>query len=334
MDRRWFLSTAAGVTAALAGCGGAGSGTTPTATDAESATPSSSTDTPDELATARDYLRRAADRFSTEADEFGDVDEGASFDTAAIFAALDRADEALASAEASVSDADRRETVSALQSVSAFLRALTEALVDYEGGLSRLSTATTYTDNERYEDAISASREAKTAIEEGQDHLSTADDRRDDIAAASLESVDEVSVADLEEKFAALEQVMDAVLVVVDGYVDFNRGLVDYASAVDAADGENWGDAADGFDSAATDLDRARTHFESGEDEAPPGLTDSFIELTCAAGSLRDASREFERAMQAAQRGDQSRYEDHVEQAEDAANRCSVTDDGDASNSA
>lgn len=277
----------------------------------------------EDIEQAVEALQRAGDALDEEVEDLqsADPESGAEINTAEVYGYLDTADARVDSAEEDAT-AEQMEQIDALRGYVSFTREFTKSIEIYVDTLNNLSTAYSYFDSERFSDAESQFNTAEQTASDADEQLVLVRDEYEDLETDELDDFDRVEFEAFDEDLTDLEEFADAFISLSNGMKHFSAGMVDYTDAEDELDAENYSEAASKFSDASNDFGTANSIFTDSEDSAPSSLVSSFIDMSCRAGALRDASQHFTNASEAIEDGDNQRANEELEAAQEAADRC------------
>lgn len=322
MDRREWLALAvsAGV-AGFAGCSGDGGEQSPTTPDDTETPTETETQTKSDEAVAAEHIetvRTKLDEASSLIDEQSESDNQ-EFSADRVHAKLDDVESELDSASAVATD-DQQTAIDRLRSFSNWLRSMADVFGAAKEGLNAFERANSYFQTERYDETAEYLDTAQSQFETADEHLSEARLNFEEIDESTLDEFESVSAHSAMDEMAAFVGTM---IGFIDGYRDLTSGFDQFMTGAEAFDNQEWNESIDPLRSARDDFAAAESTFRDNEENAPQEIVESMIELTCLAGAMKDASTHYENAARAAQNGNTERYNDEVEQAEAATNRCS-----------
>lgn len=166
-------------------------------------------------------------------------------------------------------------------------------------------------------DCVSKLGEVETRLDTALEALEAID--RDALAESTEIQLDAVAgdLADEREQLPALQSFHE-------GFQSFLDGMTEMVDGMDALDADDAGTAKRAFSRAEGDFADATDTFASLEDDPdlPAGLEPDVVEVHCYLVGLRDAAGHFYDAAEAYERGDRSRYEAELEEAQAALEGC------------
>lgn len=319
MKRRQFL-VACSASTLTAGClagDDADEGTTPTGTSGDSGDVSTAAHVDE----ARDEFEAAWVTFEEESEKFDDVDNRVSFRTDVIDEHLDRSEAALDRAEESAS-AEQQTEIDALRDVLDWSRSIVSAFDNVGNAVDEYATATSYLDNERFEDAAERFSAAVDYLDDAESNVTQARASYENMDETTFEDYDEVDALELELLIDDLEALVVDFRYLSRALERFALGYHSFEAGTEAFDDERYRDAADRFGDARGEFTTAHSITTEGEADASDDFIDDFIGFSCLTDALADAAGNFESASEAAQRGNRSRVESEFEDAEAALDRC------------
>lgn len=309
MERRTFIATSIAATssALVAGCSG-------------------SRQAAEHLEAAYDGIENANEEIESESERLADADikngDGVGMRTSAIFGHLDTASIELNQAEETASD-DQQEQIDGVRRYVDFARASTEFIDKFADGITEFTTGLSYFKAERYADARDRLKDTESMFDEVDSHLKTVRIRYDDLDTDVFNDVDRVSVESFQEDIDKLEELVPALKALTTGLRSVSVGMIEFEEGTSDFEDEQYSEAESRYKAARNEFAAAHSTFSEMETESPSEVQSTFVELTCASGGLRDASQHFANAANAMQSGNNQRAQDEVDQARDAANRCS-----------
>jgi uncharacterized phage infection (PIP) family protein YhgE len=322
MKRRVYLMKGTSIAASLlvAGCSGTNEDT---AGEAETTT-SNKTPPGKHLEIAGEAMRKAGEEVEKESDKFRSSDfesGGVDIRTATISEYLDTAETHLEAAEPDATD-DLMEKIDLARSWIELVRDFTGFLDFLAEGYTQANSGFTYLQSERYTDAEEQLVTAEDTLSDADERLTVTQSSLAEIDRSEMNELDAVSLTKVEDALHQLDEIVPAIMALTRGMKYFSRGAIDFEEASNAYDSEQYSTAEAKFRDASNDLNTARSVFKEQEDEAPPTMKSSFIDLTCRAGALRDGSQHLARAMAAIQNGNRARANEESTNAEEALDRC------------
>lgn len=322
MKRRDYLAKGTSIATLLlvAGCSGTN---VDNAGDAET-TGSNKTPPGKHLEIAGEAMKKAGDEIEKESEKFRSSDfesGGVDIRTATISDYLDTAETHLEAAEPNATD-DQMEKIDLSRSWIELARNFTEFLNVFAEGYTQANSGFTYLQSERYTDAEEQLVTAEDTLSDADEQLTVTQSSLEEIDRSKMNELDAVSLTKLEDSLSQLDELVPAIMALTRGMKHFSKGAIDYEEARNAYDSEQYSTAEGKFRDASNDFNTAHSVFKEQEDEAPQTMTSSFIDLTCRAGALRDASQHLARAMSAIQTGNRARVNEESANAEEALSRC------------
>ena len=310
MNRRKYLKSTFGLVGVLsaAGCSGQGSSYDEHISAAQ-----------ESITNAEEKLQTEADKFNSENLDSGGVD----IQTAAIYDYLDTAEEELNAAESSANQS-QEESIQAAQNWIDVAREITEFLDIFAEGYSQASSGFAYIQSERFSDAVDELITAEETLSSANEQLTITEEAWDEIDRSKVEDIEDISIAEIENSFSQLKEVMSVLTPMVSGMISLSEGLVDYQDGSEAYDAGQYTEAENKFRAASDDFTVAHSTFKEQEEAAPESMTNSIIELTCYSGAIRDASTHLANAVEATQNGNRNRANEEAEKANEAVDRCSL----------
>lgn len=267
---------------------------------------------------AEEELQAEADKFNSERLESGGVE----IQTAAISDHLDTAEEQLNAAESSANQ-DQRDDIQAIKNWIVLLREFTEFLDIFAEGFSQASSGFAYIQSEQFPDAVNELNTAKETLSSASEQLIITQDAWDDIDRSRLENTEDISVAEIENYFSQVENIMSVFIPLTSGMGTLSEGLIDYQTGSEAYEEGRYSEAESKFRSAAEDFTVSHSTLEEQEDAAPESMKTSLIELTCYSGAIRDASTHLANAAEAIQNRNRARANEESQKANEATDQCS-----------
>jgi hypothetical protein len=309
MNRRKYLKSAFGFVGivSVAGCS------------------SQSSSYSEHINTAQEAIRNAEEKIQTEANKFNSENlesGGVNVQTAAIYDYLDTAEEQLDAAESSASQS-QKESIEATQNWISFAREFTAFLDIFAEDYSQASSGFVYIQSERYSDAVDELSTAEDTLSRADEQLTITEDAWNEMDRSKLEDVEDISIAEIENSFLQINEVISVFIPMVSGMSSLSEGLVDYLAGSNAYDAGRYTEAENKFRAAAEDFTVSHSTLKEQEDDAPESMKNSMIELTCYSGAIRDASTHFANAAEATQNGNRSRANEEAQKADEATDRCS-----------
>lgn len=287
MERRQYLTGAGTVlTLGVAGCTGDGSEESDESENggAGSGGPNDSDATPspeaaEALEAAGEDLNEALDLILEEIDSawaYSSTD--ASISTGGVEATIESANTSIEKANEAATTDTQREQVAELELVSQFIEQFLAAMISLGEGINQISTAISYENSSRYEDAADSLSGAGATFEETSSQI-------DEMKATFNELGDGTDVgvdyAEAEDAIDELDELITGYLLAMEAGVALDRGLADYNTAYEAFQDEDYGTAANIFNDAVEHIEEAESMYREGEEEVTQSLRDTFITQTC-----------------------------------------------------
>lgn len=316
MDRRSYLlgSVAVGGSILTAGCSGV----------VNSLGESDEEKAREHIDSASEALGKAGDELESQSDKFeeSELDQGGvDVQITAINGYLDTASDELDEASEYATE-DQQRIIDAARGYVGLVRETAEFLDVLADGYSEAAKGFTYIESDRYTDAVDQLGTAEETLNSADEALTRTQDQLDSLNRDPLSDLERVEFDSLEEDLQKLEAMVPALIELVSGMRALSRALIDFQDGTDALDTEDYATAQTKYESARDHFSTASSTFKDQESDAPTELQNTFVELTCYAGALRDASDHFANAAEALQNGNESRANTEAEKGKEASNRC------------
>ncbi|TKX74966.1 hypothetical protein EXE46_06010 [Halorubrum sp. GN11_10-6_MGM] len=321
MERRRYLTGAGTIlTLGVSGCTGGGSEESDKSEDgsagSDDANDSDATTNPDAteaLEAAREDLNEALDLILEEIDTawaYSSTD--ASISTAGVEAALGSANTSIEEANETATTDTQREQVAELELVAEFIDQFLNAIISLGEGINQISTAISYENNSRYEDAADSLSDARATFEEANSQVDEMDATFAELGDGTGTGID---YAEAENAIDEMNELIAGYLLVMEAGIPLDRGLADYNTAYEAFQDEDYGTAANIFADALEHLEEAESMYREGEEEVTQSLRDTFITQTCYAGKYVEIT---ELMLEASEEADAGNFDEARSLAEEA----------------
>lgn len=313
MDRRDFLRIG-GVpaAAALAGCGGALSSAQPKK--------------------ARKHITAAEEKFATNTEKLNEVrdtianddeDVPDEFDPSTVTSRVEKANVELDEAEKYATD-EQKSYVQTLRKVGEYQTARAKLYEDYVALYNTLTTANTYIQSERYDDALDKLDETKTLLADVRKHADETESALDDIDADSLTESEQITYESIKTDVSEFRDRLDIVGTMIDGLRSMTLGMQDFMPAVEKYKEGRYQEAAEMIAEAEQHFVTADETFRKLEnaDVTVSGIETDIAKLTCYTGALAEGAKLFKESAKAAEQGDDELAKQKANEAREAFNKC------------
>lgn len=215
-----------------------------------------------------------------------------------------------------------RPFVTGLGKLATVESALSATLGSLSRSLAAFSTAQSYIDASRYDDAVTEMEAADDDVSEARDHLERARSALDEVEAGDGSTFDEIEVQQTRGELDRAAGVLATLDEFVTGMGDYIEGTQALESGVADAEDRNYSAAASHFGTAAVRFGDALTRFRSAEDQAGQDLKPTIVDLVCFTGALEEASRLYSEGYSAAANGNNARANRKLSEAQTALEQC------------
>jgi len=348
MRRRGLLGVlASGLAGASAGCvgggGGGGDGTTTetttatttterttaaTTTGTTTATTTATTTTEGPVASAislaRENLRAATTDLSPSPTPTQGQQSMSSFEPDPYRDRIAAARNSLDEAESSGPNDDQQATIERLRAIASFVESYVEFLVPVKRATESFQAANDSRISGQYDAAIESLNATNSHLEEAQSRLEAVRTRSSEVGnylevgAAPYDG----ALQDLRGEPSEWSRRFNVFTLLVEGEIRLVEALRSYTGAVAAYESGEYAAAVDGFSTAQSSADEAKTRFD---EVVQRSLTTSIgvapATLSCRAGAVRAAAGNYADAATAARDGNQDEADTARGYAEDAFGR-------------
>ncbi|MFC7130915.1 hypothetical protein [Haloferax chudinovii] len=321
MQRREYIGATISAlgTGFLAGCTG------DTSTHEGTTTPTAQPDKAAEhLEEAGSALQSAGEQLSSESESLSESefeDGSVDFNPSKVYTYLDEAANELDAAEEYSTDEQRSKINSGREYIE-FGRKITDFLDIVVEGYSLVYSGLTYFQSERYTDAAAELEAAEQKLGDADDLLSVVRDRTSQLETEELDDFDKVDAETLQIDLTTLDELIPVLETMATGIREMSLGMEDLNEAESYLDEEALTQAQKALDRAAEHFGTSESLFKRQEGESPSSIKSTFIELTCYAGSLKDGTEHFSRAVEAIGEGDNERAKEERDKASESYNKC------------
>ena len=208
------------------------------------------------------------------------------FDPQAVTRAIESARVELDAASEVATDSQQRR-IETLRQWAKLMEQMTASVDAFADAAQDWSTAATYAQSERYDDATDSYEQVQTHIGTAQDRLSEARATYNNLAAENLDEIDVAATRSdldaLEGAYTGVDQGADAAIRYVDGARWYQRGVESYNN-------EEYSEATSEFGRAADEFDAARRRYRRAEEVVGQdyGIRDYMIRQACVSDSFRE----------------------------------------------
>lgn len=199
--------------------------------------------------------------------------------------------------------------------LSATLAALSDSLAGF-------TTAQSYVDASRYEDAVAEVNAADDAVSEARDHLEAARTAFDEVQAGEGHTLEAIDLQQTSRHLDRAGQALATLDEFATGMGEYIEGVQALDAGVTEAENEEYSAAASHFHTAAVRFGDAESTFRAAEESAGPDLKPGIVDLVCFTGALAEASRLYADGYSAAANGNTGRANRKIEEAGTALEQC------------
>jgi len=264
-----------------------------------------SNDASEHIEQAADYLNEAGEILEEDSDYDG------SFNANRVTRRTDSARDEIELAREGTSD-DERALLDSLELVGDVIDELALIIESADELLNTMDSIDALIAADRFDDAADEVENASDDIDDIQDQTQNISDIYGQINTEAYDEIDELSQDDIAEWATEMEELLNSLNLLFDGFGHMVDGLSTFEKGAEAWDAENWGTASVRFDDASDQFDDSASIVRDAEDEAPSSFRSELVEIGCLMISLRDASEYYAEAMNYASNNQWNDAEDAI----------------------